>query len=334
MSALPRADKLVTGFVVIGRNEGPRLEQCLNSVLRLSDRVVYADSASSDQSVRMAQALGVITVSLPDDGKLSAARGRNAGYAELRRQFPQCTAVQFLDGDCILQPEWIARAEEFLERHPDVAIVCGRRFEAYPEQSIYNGMCDREWNTPVGEAKECGGDALVRRAAFDQVQGYRSSLRAGEEPEMSARMRALGWRIWRIDEPMSEHDAKIVSFGQWWRRTRRGGFGYAQVWAASAGLPQRLYARNLSSAVGWGLILPIAIVIAAVFAGRPALLLLLPVAYGLQIARISRHVRGSATSRWMDAALIQTAKLAESIGALQYFFGGHRPRAFDYRHSD
>ena len=113
---------------------------------------------------------------LPADGQLSAARGRNAGYAELKKRFPECDAVQFLDGDCVLQPGWIDAGLTFLREHPEVAAVCGRRFEAFPDASIYNALCDQEWNTPIGEATECGGDALMRVEAFDQVGGYRPTF--------------------------------------------------------------------------------------------------------------------------------------------------------------
>src|SRR5262249_55105165 len=124
------------GFVVIGRNEGPRLERCLRSALTASKRVVYADSASSDGSVQLAERLGVAVVQLPPDGRLTAARGRNAGYKELRTGFPDCKLVQFLDGDCILHSEWLPQALAFLNDHPKAAVACGRRFEAHPQASI------------------------------------------------------------------------------------------------------------------------------------------------------------------------------------------------------
>nr|WP_299491219.1 hypothetical protein [Acaryochloris sp. IP29b_bin.137] len=79
-----------------------------------------------------------------------------------------------------------------LEHQPGVAVVCGRRRERYPEQSIYNRLCDMEWNTPIGEAQACGGDAMIRRSALQQVQGYRDSLIAGEEPERATRSYTKG----------------------------------------------------------------------------------------------------------------------------------------------
>jgi cellulose synthase/poly-beta-1,6-N-acetylglucosamine synthase-like glycosyltransferase len=318
------------GFVVIGRNEGPRLRASLDSVLSVSTRVVYSDSASTDGSPALAAELGVIVVTLPQDGQLSAARGRNVGYAELKKRFPQCDAVQFLDGDCILQPGWTDAALAFLRDHPQVAVVCGRRFEAFPNASIYNAFCDQEWNTPVGEATECGGDALMRIAAFDHVGGYRSELRAGEEPEMTARMRAAGWKIWRIDVPMTEHDAKILTLRQWWRRTQRGGYGYAQAWEATKGLPQRLYARNLRSAFVWAIAMPLAVIAIAIALRAPLFLLAIPTFYALQFVRIGTK-SGPGSLRWISAGLLLLAKFPEAIGASRYFFSGGSRTVPEYK---
>jgi cellulose synthase/poly-beta-1,6-N-acetylglucosamine synthase-like glycosyltransferase len=318
------------GFVAIGRNEGPRLEACLRSVLAISNRLVYADSASTDGSRAVAERLGVAVVALPEDGRLTAARGRNAGYRELRKRFTECDAVQFLDGDCILDPQWIGRALDFLNSDPRLAGVCGRRAEAYPDLSIYNGLCDQEWDTPIGEAAACGGDALIRCAAFDEVRGYRDELQAGEEPEMTARMRAAGWKIWRIDAPMTEHDANIRSFRQWWRRTQRGGFGYAQVWSATANLPKRLYGRQLSSALMWAVAVPGTCALGAVLARNALVLLLLPLAYGLQLVRISLRSRPG-PGRWTRGGLILLAKIPESIGAARFVLAGGRQQVPEYK---
>ena len=286
-------------------------------------------SASTDGSVSTAERLGAAVVQLPPDGRLTAARGRNAGYKELRARFPECETVQFLDGDCILQSEWIPAGLAFLEAHPNVAVVCGRRFEAHAETSIYNALCDEEWDTPVGESLECGGDALVRCAALDQIGGYNGDLLAGEEPEMTARMRAAGWRIWRIDVPMSEHDANIRSLRQWWRRTQRGGFGYAQVWAATKGLPKRLYGRQLRSALTWVIAAPLFTVLAATLLREPLILLLLPSAYALQFARIARNC--SAPAKLTKAALILLAKIPEAIGAARFLLAGGGRHVPEYK---
>ena len=77
-------------------------------------------------------------------------------------------------------------------------MVCGRRRERHPEKSVYNALCDLEWDTPIGEAAACGGNSLVRADAFEAVGGFDARLIAGEEPELCARLRQAGWKIWRL----------------------------------------------------------------------------------------------------------------------------------------
>ena len=45
-----------------------------------------------------------------------------------------------------------------------------------------------------------------------RLAGFNPSLMASEEPELTARLRNRGWEIWRLDAPMTEHDARIFTF--------------------------------------------------------------------------------------------------------------------------
>ncbi len=65
--------------------------------------------------------------------------------------------MQFVDADCEIRSDWPERAVSFLEEHPDIGAVAGRLRERHPEHSVYNWLCDREWDVPAGES------ALVRR---------------------------------------------------------------------------------------------------------------------------------------------------------------------------
>src|SRR5690349_13606822 len=98
------------GAVLIGRNEGERLRASIESVLKVTDRVVYADSASTDGSVELARSLGAVVVELDRSQPLNAARGRNAGFEALIQHFPDCGFVLFLDGDCRLVEDFPAKA--------------------------------------------------------------------------------------------------------------------------------------------------------------------------------------------------------------------------------
>ena len=189
MAGVETPDPRRLGAVIIGRNEGARLVACLGSVNGQVARVVYVDSGSTDDSVANAQMAGVEVVALDMSVPFTAARARNAGLEALADACPGLDYVQFVDGDCVLQPDWCAIAAGFLDAHPDSAVACGRRRERYPEASVYNRLCDWEWDTPIGPTAACGGDALMRMRAIRDVGGFDPSLIAGEEPELCLRLR-------------------------------------------------------------------------------------------------------------------------------------------------
>jgi GT2 family glycosyltransferase len=309
----------LVGAVVIGRNEGERLRTCLASVRSQLTHVVYVDSGSTDGSVAMAQAMGVEVVALDMKLPFTAARARNAGCARLRALQPKLSLVQLVDGDCEVDGAWLGAATEFLSKHPDVAVVCGRRRERFPRATVYNLMCDLEWNTPVGEARACGGDALMRLAPLAEVSGYREDLIAGEEPELCLRLRAKGWRIWRLDADMTLHDAAIVRLGQWWKRTTRAGFAYAQGAHLHGAPPERHWVREARSAVVWGAAIPFLIFIFAVLISPWFLVLLL--VYPIQVLRLYAHTQGLGPvhTRLWRAFFLVLAKFPEAQGQLQFW---------------
>jgi len=320
------------GVVVIGRNEGKRLGKCLESVTGTGGRVVYVDSASSDGSADLARAMGVEVVELVADEPLSAGRARNAGFRCLRGSAGSLDYVQFVDGDCELADRWLEKASQFLRDHERVAAVCGRLRERYPERSIYNMLCDIEWDTPVGEAKACGGIAMVRVTAFEDARGYREELIAGEEPELCVRLRAAGWRVWRLGEEMALHDAAILRFGQWWKRTVRTGHAFAQGASLHGGPPEHHFVRESRSALLWGLGIPIgAAGLSLVWGGWASLLLL---AYPLQVVRLAMQGKRSARQNWLHAGFLVLGKFPEALGHMKFLLYGYlggQSRLIEYK---
>lgn len=311
------APKSSVGAVVIGRNEGERLASCLASVLAAVDRVVYVDSGSVDGSAALAQKSGAITVDLDPKTPFCAARARNAGFEALLAGSSRPEFVQFIDGDCELQRGWITKATSFLRQNPGVAVVSGRRRERFAERSVYNRLCDWEWDTPIGLAEACGGDALMRTEAVNSVGGFNSDLIAGEEPELCVRLRAKGWQVWRLDTEMTLHDAAMTRFGQWWRRTRRAGHAYAEGAALHGHLPERHGVRGTARALMWGLGVPATALSLSML--HPAGLLVL-LAWPFQIVRlVARH--GGGRIGWERSLFLLLGKIPEAIGVLEFVFG-------------
>lgn len=328
----PRALAQVA-VVAIGRNEGERLRACLQSVIDAAGRVVYVDSGSTDDSVAMARSMGAEVLTLDMSVPFTAARARNTGWRHLRDHAPEVTLVQFVDGDCAVADGWLQRAAEFLAARPEVAAVCGRRRERHPERSIYNQLCDMEWDAPVGEVRACGGDVMTRVAALQAVGGYRDSLIAGEEPELCVRLRAAGWRIWRLAAEMTAHDAAMTRLSQWWKRSMRAGFTFAEGAYLHGAPPERHRVRESRSAWLWGLGLPLAALAATLLVGPWGLLLLL--AYPLQVLRLYARVAGpSPRARAWRALFLVLGKFAEAAGQLKYLglrWSGRQARLIEYK---
>lgn len=312
--------------IAIGRNEGERLVRCLRTLFEQVDHVIYVDSGSTDGSAARAEAMGAQVILLDMTKPFTAARARNAGFAAVG----DCAFVQFVDGDCEIEAGWIDAALNAFANMPDLAIVAGRRRELRPDASIYNRLCDAEWNTPIGPARAVGGDMVVRRAALADIGGYDPLLIAGEEPEMCLRMARAGWGIRRIDAPMTIHDAAMTRYQQWHKRTRRAGHAFAEVsWRYRDG-PEHFWQRETRRSIFWALILPLVIIIAAVLTPWAWLLLLI---YPAQIARIALR-DSDPRDRWVRAFFAVLGKFPEALGVAQYHLRrltGRRSGLIEYK---
>ncbi len=349
------------GIIAIGRNEGGRLKRCLASVVGRGMPVVYVDSASTDGSPAAARDAGAEVVDLDMSKPFSAARARNEGMARLLAVAPDVRYVQMVDGDCEVVATWIERAKSELESKPQAAVVCGRRRERFPEASIYNAIADVEWNSPVGEAKSCGGDAMFRVDAFQQAGGYDNSVVAGEEPELCQRLREKGWKVYRVDAEMTVHDAAMFRFGQWWKRSVRSGYGAMDVATRFRKGNDGLFVKQVRSAWTWTtaslfllliwVMIPLAnfvgsrvlpggsptVLSYASFIGVPLFILLYALAVAVQVARIARGARRRAPS-WRVAVaygvLTMIGKWANAAGQIRYNRdrkAGRLTRMIDYK---
>lgn len=309
------------GVVVIGRNEGDRLKACFASLSGTAS-LVYVDSGSQDGSFEYAHGQGIDAIALTSERPFTAARARNAGIRRLMARQPDIEFIQTIDGDCTMAPGWLDIAAAKLQANRNISAVFGRLRERHPDRSLYNRLCDDEWNVPIGDAESCGGIAMHRAATLTAAGGFNEELIAGEEPDLCLRLRRAGWSIIRIDADMGDHDANIMRFGQWWRRTVRAGFAYAEhIWRhRSASLPS--WKRQAARFVLWGIILPAAtaalIVIFALLDWDLGWAMLPLLAYAGQFVRIWLRERRHFPYPARLAALVVVGKFAEALGALKF----------------
>lgn len=320
------------GVVIIGRNEGERLRCCIEAVLGQANEVVYVDSGSSDGSVDLAISLGAAAVSLDMSMPFTAARARNAGFSALKKLAPNLEYVQFVDGDCAIAPGWLAAASCYLDNHPDVAMVCGRLRERFPERSVYNLLCDFEWDVPPGESQACGGNAMARAHLLEAAGGYRQDLICGEEPELCLRLRANGWKIWRLPQAMAWHDAAMTQFSQWWRRNIRNGYAFAQGAHIHGKTAERHGIRESRRIWFWGCALPsVVLVLAALTEGRGLLLFGI---YPVQMIRLTLRGKRSLRENSVWAFFNVLGKFPELLGQLKFHanhFLANESRLIEYK---
>lgn len=319
-------------IVAIGRNEGERLRRCLTTGLAACKTVVYVDSGSTDGSLAAAAKMGATIVSLDLRQPFTAARARNAGFAQVTSTDTGVVYVQFVDGDCEFEPGWLEGARKILVDNPDIGAVFGRRRERFPDKSIYNRLCDIEWNVPPGDAKSCGGDVMVRADALQRIGGYRADMIAGEEPEMCVRLRGDGWRILCLPLPMTVHDAAMSRFAQWWRRTLRSGHAFAQGASLHGKPPEYHCVKEARRNWVWGLGIPLVIL--------GACLLLTPafaaaaLIYPAQIIRLYLKRRGTSDWPLLTSFFHVLGRFPETAGQIKFHVDrllGRTMRLIEYK---
>lgn len=315
--------------VVIGRNEGARLQRCLVSVAAadwgaLQHELIYVDSGSTDGSVQVAQGLGA-TVLVLDDAAPNAAKGRNLGWRQARGPM-----VLFLDGDTELHPGFVRQAHAAIDA-PRRCAVWGHRRESAPQQSVYTRVLDLDWVYPVGETLYFGGDVLVRRAALAEVDGFDPTLAAGEEPELCARLRARGWQIAHIDAPMTTHDLAVRTLRAYARRAYRSGVAYAEVAQRMRRLGDPLWQHEARRDLQHGLLfLAAPWLLAAALLLSPAAALVMAAAALALLARTAHRsawkVPGQRALQWQYAVHVHLQKVPALFGQLAWWRAQRRSR--------
>ena len=326
----PQTTPSGAGVVVIGRNEGQRLLDCLHGVLLHRSTVLYVDSGSTDGSPDNARALGVAVLQLDAARPFSAARARNEGAQALLKQHPELAFVQFLDGDCLIDPGWLDAGEAALRADNTCAVVFGHLEEKYPQASIYNLLCALEWRSPSGPVANfghLGGIMMVRRSVFEALCGFNADVIAGEDSEFGVRVGLAGHGARKLDVPMAIHDANVHHFSQWWRRAVRAGHAIGQRAQLHAAGPLRDCAKERRSTWFWGL-MSLALVLAAPATKGLSLLLLAAgcLTLGWRIAKFRLSVGDDQREARLYAAFTVLGKYANGLGLLKYHFNRMRGR--------
>ena len=186
-------------FIVIGKNEGERLQRCLASVHTVVKQygiaeweIIYVDSRSCDNSIQIAKELDATVFQIT--GECNAAIARNIGAKEAKGDI-----LFFIDGDMELQPGFLQK-------------VLANDKPVYPFLSgIFDDIVhDTEWNylytTRRHHLKEgdtdsfsatTGGLFLITKELWDKVGGMDNRLKRSQDYDLGLRLAKMGYPLCR-----------------------------------------------------------------------------------------------------------------------------------------
>ena len=193
-------------IIIKALNEEKRIVACVESALTAAwaagGEVVLADACSSDSTVALASRYPIRIAQLAHPGERCCGAGPQLGF-----QYSVGEFVYILDGDMEMLPDFLPAALIFMKAHPEVAGVGGRVVEMNTSSLEYLARMERATgHMQAGEVDRLDMGGLYRRAAVKQT-GYFSdrNLHSYEEFDLAVRLRAKGWKLWRIDTDSVRH---------------------------------------------------------------------------------------------------------------------------------
>ena len=315
--ALPHID-----VVIIGVNVERYIEGCVDSVRRCDYpqellHLIYVDGGSRDRSAELARAMEGVRVIELKDPHPTPGRGRNRGYEAGTSPF-----VQFLDADTELDRLWFRKALPLIRER--VVALCGRRRERYPDKNLYHVFGSIEWSYEEGPCRYFGGDVLIRREVLKETGGFDENLIAGEDPELSYRVRLSGWTIYRIGDDMTTHDLNMTTFRQYLRRSFRSGYAYGEIGLRFSGRQEKLWLRE-SLRVVIGAMAPLILFLCGFFSGYPWTGAFLGLAMALRalvkIPSFSRRFGITLNTAFLYALHLSFVVYPQLFGLLRYLAG-------------
>jgi GT2 family glycosyltransferase len=238
--------ELTTTVVIPTYDRADLLKRTLAGIARLQPaplEVIVVDDGSPPASrkrieMAVAQCPGTRLLHQQNAGP---ARARNLGYAE-----GTGTLVAFLDDDCVPEPDWLGRLTlPFASGDEALGAVGGRVLPAEPQNWVARFCAATEYSSGVQPVFEnaATANACYRRAVLDATGGFdeRFTLPGGDDPDLSARTRAAGFRLEFVPDAIVYH-AELESFRDYVTHMFGRGLGEARL-AGKHGRVRRVMAR-------------------------------------------------------------------------------------------
>jgi glycosyltransferase involved in cell wall biosynthesis len=237
------------------KNIAATLASALSAVKEFSGEVILADSGSTDSTVEIAQQFAVRIFQLSDHSERCCGAG-----AQLAFQHSVGDYFYLLDGDMVLNEEFLQRAIGFLDANPEIAGVGGHIVERNLEGEgfeINANMAKKDSHRKPGVVDRLDGGGLYRRSAILDV-GYFAdrNLHAFEEFDLAARLQSRAWKLARIDLAAVSHYGHTVGAYKLLLRRMRSGYagGVGEVVRGALGKQHQAFVLRKLGHVRHGMI--------------------------------------------------------------------------------
>lgn len=231
----PVAQSVRFSFVVPTFGRPDEVSEFLESLHQLPDtdfEVIIADGTPKESLEKeVGKYAGKYPLTFYYREYLPVSDARNEGAALAQGEF-----LIFLDSDCIIPPGYLQAVKTGLARDnwdefggPDAAdtsFTPVQKAISYSMTSLFTTGGIRGNKNHVGKFHPRGFNMGIRKTVFDEVQGYSTDFRCGEDIELSIRIRKAGHRVGLIPEAFVYHKRR-TDFGKFFKQVFR--FGAARI---------------------------------------------------------------------------------------------------------
>lgn len=197
------------------RNIVCAIESALEAVDKVGEgEVILADSFSTDQTVELARRYPLRIVQLVDPRDRCCGVGAEIGYRIAQGEY-----IYILDADMELDGDFLVAAVAALDADSSLAGVGGVIKDLYVANAEFRRRTENVI-VQFGEIDCLNGGGLYRKSAVEQVEYLTNrNLHSYEEYELGLRLRALGWRLQRLNiQAINHYGHTDTSFRLLWRR--------------------------------------------------------------------------------------------------------------------
>lgn len=193
-------------FIIIGKNIQNTIAICIESVVKFietnnitSFEILYIDSNSIDESIKIAQQFPVIIFSVK--GEVNAAIGRNVGAKNSKGKL-----LFFIDGDMELVPDFYQYVFSDVSKMPEYPFVNGYWQDKYYDNE-FKFLYTEELIIPdkIDYINTTGGLMIVTKELWNKVGGMDERLVRSQDHDIGLRLAKIGFPAKRYNHLFATH---------------------------------------------------------------------------------------------------------------------------------